>query len=122
MLLYRPKWSLVLYLKSLQPWCRISATTRQSHNKLSSGCAISGFVALNANEEERGGARWRVGVALTSLRPLYHALMLTVDKSQWLIDTQSFKPFSLTQNLIRMEKHRMKKLQLSGYSRTSPKG
>ncbi len=50
------------------------------------------------------------------------ALMLTVDVSQWLVDMQSFKLFSLTQNLIRMEKHRMKKLQLSGYSRTSPNG
>ncbi|ROL42701.1 hypothetical protein DPX16_14108, partial [Anabarilius grahami] len=37
----------------IQPWCRISATTRQSHNELSSGRAISGSVALNANEEER---------------------------------------------------------------------
>ncbi|ROJ28549.1 hypothetical protein DPX16_4190 [Anabarilius grahami] len=92
----------------------------QSHNELSSGRVVSGSVALNANEEERGGARWRVGVALTSLWPLYHALMLTVDLSQWLVDTQSFKLFSLTQNLIRMEKHRMKKLQLSGYSRMSP--
>ncbi|XP_058629788.1 stonustoxin subunit alpha-like [Onychostoma macrolepis] len=46
--------------------------------------------------------------------------MLTVDVSQWLVDTQSFKLFSLTQNLIWMEKHQMKKLQLIGYSRTSP--
>ncbi|ROL47098.1 hypothetical protein DPX16_18896 [Anabarilius grahami] len=101
----------------LGPWCRISATMSQSNNELSSGRAISGSVALNANEEARGGARWRVGVALTSLRPLYHVLMLTVDVSQWLIDMQSLKRFSLTQNLIRM-----KKLQLSGYSRTSPNG
>ncbi|ROK16085.1 hypothetical protein DPX16_22703 [Anabarilius grahami] len=87
----------------------------QSHKELSLGCAISVSVALNANEEERGGARWRVGVALTSLRLRYHALMLTVDVSKWLVDTQSFKLFSLTQNMIRMNK-----LQLSGYSRTSP--
>ncbi len=59
------------------------------------------------------------GCGLNQLAPRYHALMLTVDISQWLIDTQSFKLFSLTQNLIRKEKHRMKKLQLSGYSRTS---
>ncbi len=62
----------------------------KSHNELSLGRAISVSVALNANEEERGGARWMVGVALTSLRPRYHALMLTVDVSQWLVDTQSF--------------------------------
>ncbi|XDV13815.1 hypothetical protein PO909_002142, partial [Leuciscus waleckii] len=30
--------------------------------------AVSVSVALNANEEEKGGARWRVGVALTILR------------------------------------------------------
>ncbi len=93
-----------------------------SHNEVSLGCAISVSVALNANEEERGGARWGVGVALTSLRPRYHALMLTVDALQWLVDTQSFKLFSLTQNLIQMEKHWTKKLQLSGYSRTSQNG
>ncbi len=86
----------------------------QSHNELSLGCAISVSVASNANEEERGGARLRVGVALTLLWPRSHALMLTVDVSQWLVDTQSFKLFSLTQNLIRMEKHRINKLQLSG--------
>ncbi len=85
----------------------------QSHNELSLGCAISVSVALNANEEQRGGARLRVGVALTLLWPRSHALMLTVDVSQWLVDTQSFKLFSLTQNLIRMEKHRINKLQLS---------
>ncbi len=39
----------------------------KSHNELSLGRAISVSVALNANEEERGGARWMVGVALTSL-------------------------------------------------------
>ncbi|ROL48823.1 Alpha-aminoadipic semialdehyde dehydrogenase [Anabarilius grahami] len=77
------------------------ATTSQSHNELSSGRAVSGSVALNANEEERGGARWRVGVALTSLRLRYHALMLTVDVSQWLVDMQLFKFYSLTE----MEKH-----------------
>ncbi|XDV29067.1 hypothetical protein PO909_032242, partial [Leuciscus waleckii] len=106
----------------IQPRCRITATTSQSHDELSLGRAISVSVALNANEEERGGARWSVGgVALTSLWPQYHALMFTVDVLQWLVDTQSFKLSSLTQNLIRMEKH-LKKLQLSGYSRTSPSG
>ncbi len=85
----------------------------QSHNEFFLGCAISVSVALNANEE-RGGARLRVGVALTLLWPSSHALMLTVDVSQWLVDTQSFKLFSLTQNLIRMKKHRINKLQLSG--------
>ncbi|ROJ30582.1 hypothetical protein DPX16_1561 [Anabarilius grahami] len=63
----------------------------QSHNELFSGRAISMSVALNANEEERGGAKWRVGAALTSLQPCYHALMLTVDVSQWLVDTQAFQ-------------------------------
>ncbi|ROL48569.1 hypothetical protein DPX16_12185, partial [Anabarilius grahami] len=101
----------------IQPWCRISDTTSQSHNELSLGRAIYVSVALNANEEERGGARWRVGLALTRLRLRYHVLMLTVDVSQWLVDTQSFELFSLTQNLIWM-----KKLQLSAYSRTSPNG
>ncbi|ROL42991.1 hypothetical protein DPX16_5544 [Anabarilius grahami] len=41
--------------------------------------------------------------------------MFTVDVSQWLVDSQSFKFYSLTQ----MEKHRMKKLQLNSYSRMS---
>ncbi len=93
----------------------------KSHNELSLGRAISVSVALNANEAERRG-KVEGGVALTSLRPRYHALMLTVDASQWLVDTQSFKLFSLTQNLIQMEKHWTKKLQLSGYSRTSQNG
>ncbi|KAL1265596.1 hypothetical protein QQF64_003623 [Cirrhinus molitorella] len=39
------------------PWCRISATTSQSHNELSLGRAISVSIALNVNEEEKGGAR-----------------------------------------------------------------
>ncbi|XDV14242.1 hypothetical protein PO909_002418 [Leuciscus waleckii] len=48
--------------------------------------------------------------------------MFMLDILQWHEDTQSFKHFSLTQNLIQMEKQRMKKLQLSGSSRTFPNG
>uniref|UniRef100_A0A672NI64 RAS protein activator like 2 n=1 Tax=Sinocyclocheilus grahami TaxID=75366 RepID=A0A672NI64_SINGR len=40
----------------ISTWCRISATTSQSHNELSLGRAISVSVALNADEEERGQA------------------------------------------------------------------
>ena len=47
--------------------------------------------------------------------------LFTVVVSQWLVETQSFKPFSLTQNGIRITKH-LKKLVLSGYSRTSLNG
>ncbi|XDV53499.1 hypothetical protein PO909_021981, partial [Leuciscus waleckii] len=84
--------------------------------------AVSVSVALNTNEEEKGGARWRVGVALTILRNGTIACLFTLDILQWHEDTQSFKHFSLTQNLIQMEKQRMKKLQLSGSSRTFPNG
>ncbi|XP_058634786.1 uncharacterized protein LOC131542279 isoform X3 [Onychostoma macrolepis] len=87
----------------------------QSHNDLSLGSAIPVSVALRTREVGQGGG-WVCGLNQLA----YHLLMLTVDVSQWLIDTQSFKLFSLTQNLIRMEKHWMKKLQLSSYSRTSP--
>ncbi|ROI93612.1 PiggyBac transposable element-derived protein 3 [Anabarilius grahami] len=52
------------HTRALKPWCRISATTSLSHNELSSGHAISVSAALNANEEERGGARHAVIQAL----------------------------------------------------------
>ena len=39
----------------IQPWCRNSATYEKSHNELSSRRAVSVSVALNANEEDRGG-------------------------------------------------------------------
>ncbi|XDV48209.1 hypothetical protein PO909_017661, partial [Leuciscus waleckii] len=41
--------------------------------------AVSVSVALNDNEEEKGGARWRVGVALTILRNGNVACMFTLD-------------------------------------------
>jgi len=56
---------LILYLKSLSrnsALVQITATTSQSHNELSLGRTNSVSVALNTNEEERGGGRWRVGV------------------------------------------------------------
>ena len=47
-------------------------------------------VALIANEEERGGAMWMVGLVKASLQwykaSLCHALIFTVDVSQWLVD------------------------------------
>ena len=63
--------ALILYLKSLS---RNSALVHnhshyeQSHNELSSRCAVSLSVALNANEEERGGT-----------------MCFTMDVSQWLV-------------------------------------
>ena len=37
--------------------------------------AVSVSLALNVNEVEKGGARWRVGVALTILQQRYHACL-----------------------------------------------
>ena len=43
-----------------------------------------GVCSFNANKEERGDFKEEGGgVALSSLRPQYHALVFTVDVSQW---------------------------------------
>ena len=67
----------------IQLWCRVTATTSQSHIDFPQTRRF-GVCSFNANEEERGGSRRRVkeeggGVALSSLRPRYHAHCL-----QWI--------------------------------------
>ncbi|XDV29594.1 hypothetical protein PO909_032697, partial [Leuciscus waleckii] len=60
--------------------------------------AVSVSVALNTNEEEKGGARWRVGVALTIF--YHHALsnMFTLDiamaRKHAVVQTFQFDPES----------------------------
>ena len=75
MLSYRSYWApntVFEHVPDIQPWCRITATTSQSHNELSTNVLF-----FKRRVKVEGG-----GVALSSLLPRNHA-RFTVDVSQW---------------------------------------
>jgi hypothetical protein len=61
-------------VQEIQPWCRITATTSQSHDELSTNVPF-----YKRRVKVEGG-----GVALSRLQLRYHALVFAMDVSQWL--------------------------------------